>query len=170
MFRLQSIKQHSESIAILIFFFHHSSALPWASSKLACFSCVSHSTWLSFVKKAAKSCLRSESHHLSSLLLCFTSACGACHPALHTEQAASLAFAKRPECFLAPYLQSPWDKKYSSPMQPHISLPSCIHAVGPLWPNWDFAHVLRKLNYCIAKGHLCPESLAQMMRLFYSPF
>lgn len=41
---------------------------------------------------------------------------------------------------------------------------------NPLWPNWHFAHVLRKLNYSTAKVQLCPRSLTQMMKLSYSSF
>lgn len=90
-FRPHSIKQHSKSVAVLITFFLNlqsflcfSPGFFWISQCLPC---------LSFAKKGAKGCLRSECFCCCAFLLS-----GGCHPASCTDQAALLAFAKSPEC------------------------------------------------------------------------
>lgn len=143
MFRLHSIKQHSESIAVLVFFFSRICLLfPGLLLNEPVSPVAATLPGSSFSREQQKAACR------WFLPL----------PVVHTKQAASLASVKRPQCLLAPSFH--WS--------------SCTFLVyccsSPLWPNWDFAHVLRKLNYCTAKVHLCPRSLTQMMKLSYSSF
>lgn len=131
-FRLRSIKQRSKihHCSDNFFFFHHSPAFPWASSKLARFSRGSRSTWLSFAKKGAKSCLPSE---------CFCCRAfpvgGGCRPASRTERAASLL----PGALNVP---SPVPARHEPLFTAAAARFSSLlfQCSTPPWPNWDLGN------------------------------
>lgn len=153
---LPFVKQHSESVTILILSFSHSSAtkfqhLPWQPQHLA-----------SVFKE---NCLWSE-----SWVFCFSISL------LFAALANLLYMPSKQLCWLWPgsltaalYYSCSLPKRWSA-LQP------CIHTLlflfwlcsGPLRPNWDFARVPSKLNYCTSKGHSHPQSLVQMMKLLFS--
>lgn len=172
MFRLHSIKQHSESITILICWVF-SSIIPLLFPGLLLSEPVSPTVaavpgshlW-SRQQKAACALRATGSQFAPVVYLCLW-----CRPSCFAYRASSrTCFCQ--EVLMLPCTVSPVILRREvlfTRAATHFS--SLLYPLSnPLWSNWGYACVLRKLNYCTAKGHLCPESLAWTMKLFYYPF